>query len=338
MTTPDGVASFDLLALVDSVRGLGEPCSHEQSIISKVAAACPIAGTRAGLALPTLELCRDLKIGTPAAGGNLAVERNPLTMLAGAARPALVFDRAGIESVTINDAQEASLPRWRGDGGGWLTEGQPISPGSLELSTVAVSARHCSACVRYSRRLRLSTSGDLQAAILTELQRQVRQTLEHGLINGTGTEGEPLGLMLQAAGAVSFAALLPTWAELMDMAEALADENGDLANSVWMAHPSTAVAMAGTERVTGSGLFLVEMGAGGSWSIAGVPLVTSTALPEGRVVLMDRRAVEVVFFGPPMLIVDPFSGSQSITGQSTITVGNYADLGVAEPDLVIIGG
>ena len=69
-----------------------------------------------------------------------------------------------------------------------------------------------------------------------------------------------------------------------------------------------------------------------------MPLVTSTQIEEGKLILMDRRAVEVVFFGPPQLIVDPFSGSQSITGLSTLVVSNYCDVAVAEPDLVIIGG
>jgi HK97 family phage major capsid protein len=240
--------------------------------------------------------------------------------------------------VSINDAAEGSIPRWRGDAGGWVIEGQPLSSPDLTLSSVAVSARCCGAFVNFSRRLRLSSAGDLQAAILRELQRQVRQALEHGLINGTGRNGEPLGLLHQGTGAVSFAGLVPVWSELMDMAEALADADGDLGNSVWMAHPSTAVSMAGTERVTGSGLFLVEMGAGASWTIAGLPLITSTAIPEGKVILLDRRAVVPVYFGPPQVNPDPFSGSKSITGTTSIVVMNYADIGVPEPALVIIGG
>jgi hypothetical protein len=34
---------------------------------------------------------------------------------------------------------------------------------------------------------------------------------------------------------------------------------------------------------------------------------------------------------------DPFSGSNSINGMTTIIVSNYVDIGVSEPDLVVVG-
>ena len=297
--------------------------------------ACPIAASRAGLPLPTLSLLRDLQLysGT---GSNLAVQQSPMAQLAGAARPQTVFDRAGIAPIEINDAQIGSVPRWRGNGGGWIIEGEQLAEAPLEFSTVSVSARMAGCTVTFSRKLRLSTTGDLQAAVLAEMERQVRQVLEDGLLNGVNEGGEPLGLLAQAAGLVTFAGVAPTWSELLQMLEALADADGDLSNAVWLAHPSTAVQLLSTARTSGNDDTLAKLDRG-SWTIADLPAVTSTLMPEGRLVLMDRRAVNHVYFGPPMMLADPYSGSNSITGKTTLIVSNYADLAVSEPALVILG-
>ena len=337
LAAPDGSSSgFDLLALIDSSRQGGPVAAREHGISEMMRQACPISASRAGLPLPTSKLLRDLQL-TNGSGSNLAVQQSPLEQLAGAARPVLVFERAGIAAVEINDANHGSLPRWRGTAGGWVREGEPLSPPDLTLSAVSVDAHLCGAAVTYSRRLRLSTSGDLQAAVLAEMARQVQQALEDGLINGDGLNGKPLGLLAQATGAVPFAAALPAWSELRLMLEALADGNGDPANAVWMAHPSTTVAMLGIERVVGSGVALVEATPGPQWRIAGLPLVASTVIPENKVILLDRRALVPVFFGPPQLIVNPFAGSNSIVGLTTVVVSNYADLGVTQPALVVVG-
>ena len=339
MKTPDGTAplSFDLLAFIESTRS-GEPvCAREHGISRLIGEQSPVSAGRAGLPLPTLEMLRDLQLST-ASGANLAgLKHNPLEQLAGAARPLLVLDRAGIPAVTIGDAQASNLPRWRGTAGGWVTEGQALTPPALELSTVATSAHQCGAFVSFSRRLRLSTSSDLQAAVVTELERQVRGALEAGLITGDGLAGRPLGLLAQAGSGLSIASPAPTWAEVRQMLQVLTAADGDLANAVWLAHPTTAVAMLATERVTGSGVSIVDVGPGGTWTIAGLPLVTSTAIPASKVVVLDRRAATVVYFGPPQLLVNPFSGSNSVTGLTTVILNNYADIGVSEPSLVVVG-
>ena len=66
---------------------------------------------------------------------------NPMQQVAGAARPALVLETAGIKTININDGQEGSLPRWRGNGGGWVTEGQTLAAAPLTLSSVDVSCK-----------------------------------------------------------------------------------------------------------------------------------------------------------------------------------------------------
>lgn len=296
-----------------------------------------ISRHRAGVPLPDEQLLRDLQLTVSSSGAALAgAVHNPLSEVAGAARPPSVLERAGVQRLTWSDAQEGSIPRWRGDGGGWITEGQVLSAVALTLSSVNVSAHHCGAHIKYSRRLKSSTTGDEQAAVIAEMRRVVSATVEDGLINGTNTAGQPLGLLSQASGSVSFSAAAPTHAELLSMVEVIGDADGDLSRCSWLMHPSIAAVLMRTERATGSG-FCIEPMSTQRWHCNGLPVLMSTHIPEAKVVLLDSNAASIVYFGPPQLLVDPYSNANSISGASTVVVSNYLDLGVTEPALVVVG-
>jgi HK97 family phage major capsid protein len=332
---------FDLLAFIESQQrgGLIGNAKAENQIAQLIRERCPVSRERIGVCLPDQRLLRDLQLATGGlSGANLAgAVHNPLALVAGAARPQLVLERAGVETIQIDDAQEASLPRWRGNGGGWISEGQTLSDAGLTLSSVAVSAHHAGAQLSYSRRLRVGTRGDQEAAVIAEMRRSVAQVVEHGLIQGTGSNGQPLGLLEQATGAVSFAGATPTYLELVSMVEALGDADGDLGRAAWLMHPSMAATLARTERASGTGLMVLEAMALHQWAMVGLPVFATTAMPEGRIVLMEPRAAQVVFFGAPQLLADPFSGSNSTTGATTVIVSNYVDIAVPEPALVVVG-
>ena len=330
---------FNIFKLINSARPGADPreAKREKGTVELIRRECPVAADRAGLPLPTTELLRDLQLTVGLDGQNLAgAVSNPMAQLAGAVRPALVLEQAGFDVITINDGQEVNLPRWRGTGGGWIEEGQTLSAAPLTLSSVEATAKHCGAQIKYSRRLRLGTDGDVQARIVTEMQRLVREQLEDGLLNGDGLNGKPSGLINQATSSVTFAGASPTYVELLSMVETLTDANGSLSRASWLMHPSRMTALARTERAAGSG-FCVEALGERRFQCAGLPVFASTHVPESKVIIADSRAASIIYFGPPQLMPDPFSGANSTSGTTTIIVSNYVDIGVSEPDLVVIG-
>ena len=333
---------FSIFRLIESqMRGsIPADAKQERGLIEMLRQRYPATRDRAGVPLPDAAALRDLQLTTgDISGANLAgAVSNPLVQLAGAARPALVLEQAGVGTVRIDDGQEGSLPRWRGTGGGWITEGQTLSAAPLTLSSVEVSAFHCGAHVNYSRRLRVGTDGDLQELIITEMRRVVRQQLEDGLLNGIGNSGQPLGLLNQATGSVTFGSATPTFGELLSMVEAIGDADGDISRAVFLMHPSKLTALAATERAAGTGLMAVEPLGRHQWHSGGIPVLTSTLIPESKVIALDPAAAQICYFGPPQLLVDPFSGSNSTNGSRTVIVSIYVDLGVAEPSLVVVGG
>ena len=332
---------FNILKLIDSQTRDADlrEGKQERGLTEMIRQRCPISSTRAGCPLPTPALLRDLQLTNGSLSGQNAagVVINPLERLAGAARPTLILEQAGVEVLNINDGQEGNIPRWRGNGGGWIQEGRTLAESNLTLSSVTVRARHCGAQVVFSRRLRLGTEGDIQEMIVGEMRRVVQQALEDGLIDGDGEQGKPLGLIQQGTNTVAFAGAVPTYVELTAMLEDLTDADGDPGSAAWLMHPSTAAALFRTEKATNSGLFALEASGLRQWTCLGLPVLVSTFVPETKVVLMDSRAARIIYFGPPQLIVDPFSGGKSINGSSNVIVSSYVDLAVTEPALVVVG-
>ena len=91
---------FNILKLIDSARRNADPrkAKIEKGLVELVRQKCPVSSTRAGIPLPTTELLRDLQLTVGLDGQNLAgAVSNPMAQVAGAARPGLVLEAAGIQ-------------------------------------------------------------------------------------------------------------------------------------------------------------------------------------------------------------------------------------------------
>jgi hypothetical protein len=49
------------------------------------------------------------------------------------------------------------------------------------------------------------------------------------------------------------------------------------------------------------------------------------------------NAITLLFYGPPQLIVDPFSNGKSAIGQTELIVQNYVDSVISDRNLVVVG-
>ena len=83
-----------------------------------------------------------------------------------------------------------------------------------------------------------------EASLLAELQAAIRTQLETAYFSGSGSSNQPLGL-LNTPGVQSktYASAIPTYSELVDQVELLADADGDLSQARFFMHPSTLCAL-----------------------------------------------------------------------------------------------
>lgn len=324
-TTPQPPGKYSLLALLQD-----EP--YERGL-SDIAAARYGAPQLRGSALPSRQLMRDLGVATAASGGNLVATE--LERVAAAVRPLSVLDQLGAQRLEVAGS-EISLPRFSGGNGSWLAEGDQATSLSTTVPSVEASAKCAAARIALSRRMKNANRTDIEAAVLGEIERAVRSTVETGFIAGAGAQNQPLGLINAATGAKTFAGAVPSWSELVDMVELLGDADGDLSRAAWLVHPSTAADLMQLQIDADGGELAVQW-IDGRHRIAGLPMAMTTACPEGKVVLGDFSTVTQVYFGAPQVVVDKYSNGKSISGASEIIVMNFCDVVLREPSHVVVG-
>lgn len=274
-----------------------------------------------GWPLPTPELLRELRQKSPIMGPDsipVIASDASLIELAELAQPTLIFDKAGIETITIDDRQEASILRWQNE-----EYREPPLQGSgriwVDVEVNKVSEKKL--------RFRLALNDSHTAPTSATLRRLIRQTLEDELVNGNGESGKANGLIHQASGSVTFGGATPNYAEAAQMVERLGDADGDLGCAVWLMHPSTAAKLAQTNTNSSIGSFVLEPPALARWSCVGLPVIISTAIPKEKTILLDPCAAQVVMFGPPQLVERPRG----------LEIVYFCNLAVSEPSLVVVG-
>ena len=295
---------------------------------------------RAGAALPTVQLYRDLEVGNIDGGQALAV--SSVLPVAEAARPKTVFEAAGCQTLQLNDTSGASLPVFDGSlvDTTWISEGAAApSFSALEVKSVSSTPKNCSARIAYSRRL-MALAPDkaaFEASLLRELRRAIKVEIEEKLFSGSGSSNQPLGIYnTTGVGSKTFSAALPTHAELVDMMELLADANADLTAARFLIHTSDLAGLLKQQITSGGGETTVTYDAG-NYRIAGVPVLATTAATQGKILLADMSAITLLFYGPPQLIADMFSNGKSATGQTELIVQNYVDSMITDRNLVVVG-
>jgi HK97 family phage major capsid protein len=288
-----------------------------------------------GQALPHAGLVRDLGVGAATSGGNLA--GSELAAVAAAVRPLLVLDALGAQRLEVSGAAELALPRFDGGVGSWISEGEQAGSMSATVQSATATARCAAARLGLSRRVRNANRSDVEGAVLAEIERAVRNTIEQGFIQGSGSDSEPLGLVnVPGVGSKTFAAATPSWAELIDMIELLGDADGDLPRAHWLMNPSMLASLMGV-LIDPNGGELAVVWSSGAHRIAGIPIAISSNVPEAKVLLGDFTTVQTVYFGSPAVIDDQFSGGRSINGSSELVVMNHCDVVLREPALIVLG-
>lgn len=281
--------------------------------------------------VPTTALARDLQTTPASSGGNLIADS--VAAVAAATRPQIVLEAIGAERIEIA-GESVALPRWNGGTGGWIVEGAEAPQLATTVSSVELHPRGAAARISISRKLRVQGE-DIEAQIQAELSRAVRNVVEGGLIAGTGTNGEPLGL-LNTTGrqTTTFSGATPTFAELMAMVELLGDANHGAEDAAFLVHPSDLATLLSTEKATNSGQMIAEH-VSGSYRIAGIPVASSSHVTEGSHVLCIPNAIKLGFFGSPIVTADPYRNLT--TGAVEVVVINFVDVGVQDSSSLVIG-
>ena len=281
--------------------------------------------------IPTRTMVRDLLAGTGSAGGDLVA--TSLEAAAASVRPVTVLEKAGVERIETG-GENLTIPRFAEADAGWISENAAYTALTTTTTSVDSTPKLASARLSFSRRLKL-LGNEVETAVIAEVGRAVGALIEKGAIQGTGSSNQPLGLLnLPNKLTKTFTSATPTSSELVDMLELVADADVDLYKMVRLLHPSMAANLRRSEISSGSGELVLNF-IGNSFRLHGVPVLMTTNIPEGKVLLFDPSYARLVYFGAPQLVVDPFRGG--ISGTTHVQILNAMDLAVTHQSAICVG-
>lgn len=281
--------------------------------------------------IPTRQMVRDLLTGTASSGGDLVA--SSVLSVAESARPVTVLERAGVQRIE-SSGENLTIPRFAEADAGWITENADYTALTTTTTSVDATPKLASARLSFSRRLKV-LAPEVESAVLSEVGRAVAALIEKGAIQGTGSSNQPLGLLnLPYALSKTFAAATPTSSELVDMLELAADADVDPYKLVWLLHPSMAANLRRSEISAGSGELVLNF-IGDTFRLHGVPVLMTTNVPEGKVLLFDPSYSRLVYFGAPQIVVDPFRGA--VSGVTHVQVLNAMDYVCTNQSSVVVG-
>lgn len=181
-----------------------------------------------GILVPADVLSRVFEVGTSQNGATLVGTDHRADMFIEMLRNRSTIMNLGfIMDGLVGDAE---IPKQTGGATAyWLGEEEDVlasSPttGQLKLSPKTVGGR-----VEISRKLMQQSSPAAEQLVWNDLNRALALKIDKAAYYGTGGDNQPLGLKnISGVNAVSFAAVNPTFAELVQMESEIASDNADV--------------------------------------------------------------------------------------------------------------
>ena len=206
----------------------------------------------------------------------------------------------------------------------WLTDEADQIPASTPgLGLVNLTPRHVGSFVQFSRLLRVAAPA-VESYLSRSLVGAVAEAIDAAALGGSGTAGEPLGIVnTPSVNTLPGAAF--DWAGVQAALELVRDAGAR--GPRWILSPDVAEILAGRARVADTERPILD------GADMGAPAIVSRTCPDQTAVLADwGAAVVAAAFDGLRIELDPFSRFQSgLVGARVLT---SADVGVLQPGAV----
>ena len=195
---------------------------------------------------------------------------------------------------------------------GWIaTEGGAAAESEPTLGQVTMSPKTLGAFTDITRLMMMQSSLDIEALIRNDLSTALALAIDLGALAGSGASGQPRGIKNTVGinAPTAFAAANPTYAEVVAMETAVAEDNALLGNLAYILPAGMYGALKTTTKDSGSGQFVVEPGN----TINGYRAIVSNQATAGDLYFGNFSDLLVGMYGGLDITVDPFTNSTSGT-------------------------
>jgi HK97 family phage major capsid protein/HK97 family phage prohead protease len=206
--------------------------------------------------------------------------------------------------VKIPKKTAASTGAWIATEGGASTESEPT------FGQVTMSPKTVGAFTDITRLMMMQSSLDIENLVRSDLSAGIALAIDSGALSGSGSSGQPTGISNTSGinAPTSFAAANPTFAEVVAMETAVAEDNALLGNLAYILPASMAGALKTTAKDAGSGQFVL---AGGEMN--GYRAIVSNQVTAGDLYFGNFADCLIGMYGGLDITVDPYTASTSGT-------------------------
>ena len=206
--------------------------------------------------------------------------------------------------------------------GAWIaTEGSAAAESEFTSGSVTMSPKVVGAFTDATRLLLQQSSLDVENLIRDDLTQSIATAIDLGALAGSGSSGQPTGIAnTSGINTTTFAAANPTWAEIVAMESAVANDNALTGSLGYICRPADFGTLKTTEKATGTAQFVVSP----DNSMNGYNVVRSNQVTSGDFYFGNFADLLIGMYGGLDITVDPYalstSGGVRIVALQTVDV------------------
>ena len=205
---------------------------------------------------------------------------------------------------------------------GWIaTEGSAASESEFTSGSVTMSPKVIGAFTDATRLLLQQSSLDVENLIRDDLTKSIATAIDSGALAGSGSSGQPTGIAnTSGINTTTFAAANPTWAEIVAMESAVANDNALTGSLGYICRPADFGTLKTTEKASGTAQFVVSP----DNSMNGYNVIRSNQVTSGDFYFGNFADLLIGMYGGLDITVDPYalstSGGVRIVALQTVDV------------------
>ena len=205
---------------------------------------------------------------------------------------------------------------------GWIaTEGSAAAESEFTSGSVTMSPKVIGAFTDATRLLLQQSSLDVENLIRDDLTQSIATAIDLGALAGSGSSGQPTGIAnTTGINTTTFAAANPTWAEIVAMESAVANDNALNGSLGYICRPADFGTLKTTEKATNTAQFVVNP----DNTMNGYNVIRSNQVTSGDFYFGNFADLLIGMYGGLDITVDPYalstSGGVRIVALQTVDV------------------
>ena len=191
----------------------------------------------------------------------------------------------------------------------WIaTEGAAATESEFTTGSVTMSPKVIGAFTDASRLMLQQSSLDVENLIRNDLSASIATAIDLGALAGSGSSGQPTGIAnTSGINTTTFAAAVPTFAELVAMESAVSNDNALTGSLRYIARPADWGNLKTVDKASGFGQMIV----GPDGNINGYDVIRSNQVTSGDYYFGNFADLLIGLYGGLDITVDPYALSTS---------------------------